>query len=159
MQKIYLQMQAMSVEEQTALLDALLQWSEKDVGVRPTHRVMNAGEVVRLSEGGAISIGAHTENHSSLPARPIDDQRKEIRRSKALLEEWLGHSIEGFAYPYGHSSQETAEEVRRAEFAYACACGGRPVRRDSDTHLLPRIDAPDVSGDSFERQLRSHFGR
>jgi peptidoglycan/xylan/chitin deacetylase (PgdA/CDA1 family) len=143
---------------QTDVLDRLHDWARTSPVVRASHRALDAAEIAALADGGLCDVGAHTVSHPALPREPIEAQRDEIRRSRAALEQWIGRSVTGFAYPYGFYAAETVREARAAGFDYACACLGHPVRAGSDRFLLPRVQVPDVPGTSLRRMLEETFG-
>ncbi len=63
-----------------------------------------------------------------------------------------------FAYPFGtraHYTRETAELVRRAGLASACANLPSPVERGTDPFEIPRRIVPDVDGEKFAELLES----
>ena len=88
---------------------------------------------------------------------PVDLQRDEIQRSKAHLEEVLGHSVTSFAYPYGISTPETVALVRATAFEYACSGSGKAIRRTTDHFQLPRVMVQDWDGEEFARRLSHSF--
>jgi peptidoglycan/xylan/chitin deacetylase (PgdA/CDA1 family) len=118
---------------------------------------MTLAEVCALEQGGLLEVGAHTVTHPLLAAHALAFQRDEIRRSKALLEEALGHPVTSFAYPYGAYTKETPALVREAEFNCACSTVKATVWRRSDRFQLPRCDGKDWTGEEFEKQLLMWF--
>ena len=68
-------------------------------------------EVERLCECG-VSFGAHTVNHSRLHELPWEEVQRELRDSRARLEDHLQLPVETFAYPYAFP-QEDHEFVAR----------------------------------------------
>jgi peptidoglycan/xylan/chitin deacetylase (PgdA/CDA1 family) len=143
--------------EQQSSLDQLLAWSGATASGRETHRTMTADEVRRLAEGGLVEIGSHTVTHPALSALTLDRQRHEILQSKAHLEEILGDPVRSFAYPFGGTSDYTAETVGiLRESGYTSACSNFPgiVRADTDLYQLPRIDVRDGDGDQLISCLR-----
>jgi peptidoglycan/xylan/chitin deacetylase (PgdA/CDA1 family) len=126
--------------------------------VRPARRALELDEMRELERGGLIEVGAHTVNHPQLSnAAPIV-ALQEITESKRHLEQHLGHSVTGFAYPYGLYSPLAVEMVRSAGFEYACSCIHSPVRHDSQLHLLPRLEALNWSGHEFAAKMRKWLG-
>jgi peptidoglycan/xylan/chitin deacetylase (PgdA/CDA1 family) len=128
---------------------------------RPSHRAVTADELVELAGYSCVEIGAHTVRHPSLASLPVEDQRSEIRASKAQLEAMLGTEVRTFSYPYGGSpdySADTVREARDAGFALACANVEGLVRRRTDPFELPRFLVRDWDGDEFERRLRGWLG-
>jgi peptidoglycan/xylan/chitin deacetylase (PgdA/CDA1 family) len=152
--EVYGLVQPLPEKERSRVLDELLAQSGLDeTGVRPTHRVLEPDEVVELSRGGIVEIGAHTVSHPALPSQPPALQREEIARSKATIEEWLGAEVSGFAYPYGLHDEVSVAAVKDAGFLYACAGIYRSVWRGSDRYRLPRVEVADSNGDALGERL------
>lgn len=81
-----------------------------------------------LDQNG-FEIGSHTVWHVNLVRTP--DKRSEIGQGKKTVEEWLGHPIQGFAYPFGTYRQADIAEIQRVGFKYACTIlQGATLRRD-----------------------------
>ncbi len=150
--------QSMSEVDRQQVLDLVLNWAGMTPTARSTHHALEPKKVVELKRGGIVDVGAHTVHHLELPAQPLHVQREEIRKSKSDLEHLLGHTVRGFAYPYGLYSEESVAAVREAGFDYACACSSQTVRRNSDVYLLPRVDVLNWDGDGFAQRLRKHLG-
>ena len=106
-----------------------------------------------MEDGVLIEIGAHTVTHPPLPTRPLDEQREEIRQSKADLERLLCHPVVSFAYPHGRHAAETVAEVRSAGFRVACTTVPEAVTASADPLTLPRMQVVDGDGEAFLRQL------
>jgi peptidoglycan/xylan/chitin deacetylase (PgdA/CDA1 family) len=135
-------------------------WRVDGPGRRPKHRPLSVEEIGRLERGGLVEVGAHTVNHPLLSEVSTAVQRREIRQSKARLEEILGHGVNSFAYPYGKSADyttETVDAVRRAGFACACSTVTGVVRRSSDPFQLPRVWVRNCSGERLATQLDRWF--
>lgn len=142
--------------ERRKVLDELRAWAGVEPKVRLTHRPLSADEVLRLTEGGLIEVGAHSVTHPVLSAFPVAAQRTEILGSKAHLEEILGKPVTSFAYPYGSGSDYTVETVtlvREAGFKVACANFPKGVQRGTDPFQLPRFLVRDWDGEAFARRL------
>ncbi len=150
----------MAESERQKVLDELLVWAgAKPVG-RTTHRALSLKEVVALSQGDLIEVGAHTVTHPTLSALPAASQRGEIEESKNLLEEVLGCPVTSFAYPYGTQTDYTAETValvREAGFACACSAVEGVVHPLTDRFDLPRVFVQDWDGEEFAKQLSMWF--
>jgi peptidoglycan/xylan/chitin deacetylase (PgdA/CDA1 family) len=59
------------------------------------------------NQNNSVKWGCHTQTHSNLgEERNVQILKNEIMDSKTLLENNLGHSIDRFAFPNGHSSLE-----------------------------------------------------
>jgi peptidoglycan/xylan/chitin deacetylase (PgdA/CDA1 family) len=150
---VWKQLYQLTEGEKRRLLDVLRQWAGASGEGRSTHRALSTEELVTLTEGGLIEVGAHTVTHAALSLFSSDLQRQEIRQSKADLEEVLGHSIRSFAYPHGDYTWETVSFVRDAGFACACSTQAYSVRPQTDPFQLPRMQVQDWDGEEFERRL------
>ena len=115
---------------------------------------MTSDDVRTLTDGGLVTIGAHTVTHPALGALPPERQRAEIAASVAACREIVGDRVNGFAYPYGDRSAATVAAVRAKGLAWACSTEARPVAAADDRWDLPRVQVPDWDGDTFARRLR-----
>lgn len=154
-------MHPMSEPKRLKMREEMLAWAGSRPMVRPTHRTLSREEVMLLARGGLVDVGAHTVTHPMLSALPERAQREEIQRSKAYLEDVLNQAVSSFAYPYGREcdyTDETVAIVRQAGFDCACTTSAGLVGGRADLHRLPRIQAQDVDGEVFARQLAEWFG-
>jgi peptidoglycan/xylan/chitin deacetylase (PgdA/CDA1 family) len=156
-------LRSLATEERQKVLQELSVWSGRGTTDhartgRPTHRTLSPDEVTCLAEGELIEVGAHTVTHPVLSTLAAAAQEGEIRRSKADLEELLGHSVMSFSYPHGAYTAETAAIVQEAGFTCACACGDDAVWQGTDCFQLPRLGVPDWDGERFARWLRGWQG-
>lgn len=85
-------------------------------------------EVVALG----FEIGGHSMNHPDLTTVSDHKLQAEVTMSREILQEKLGESIDGFAYPEGAYGLREVKAVRKAEYQYA-------VTVDSGDNL-PRTD-------------------
>jgi peptidoglycan/xylan/chitin deacetylase (PgdA/CDA1 family) len=138
-----------------AELDAL--WGKAGLDPENSMDWMTPPELIALARGGLVEIGAHTATHPRLPGLGYDAQLDEVESSKRDLEQVLGRPVDSFSYPYGQYDRTSMECVKAAGFLRACASGERAVTRRSNRLALPRIQAPDVSGDELERLLDSRL--
>jgi peptidoglycan/xylan/chitin deacetylase (PgdA/CDA1 family) len=139
--------------EQTQILEVLFQWAGVSSRLRPTRRTMTLEELRRLDQGKRIEIGAHTANHPYLPAHSLDLQDQEIIQGRQQLEQWLGHSIRSFAYPYGGYIKQTVKLLSEAGFDYACSTVAEPVWWGSHDLQIPRFEVRDWDGVTFKDHL------
>jgi peptidoglycan/xylan/chitin deacetylase (PgdA/CDA1 family) len=119
---------------------------------QPEHRALLPTEMIELQNDGLIEIGAHTMTHPILSRLPISEQEEEIRESKALLENILGKTITGFAYPNGFFTEQTEALVKEMGFNYACSS-----RRDVIWQQSPDLPSAPLLAQRLER--RSFFPR
>lgn len=76
----------------------------------------------------------------------------EIRRSKAVLQELLGHQVDYFAYPKGknqHFSLADKEYVKSCGYKAALTMENSVLSRSSDFFVIGRLGVRDVSLTSF----------
>jgi peptidoglycan/xylan/chitin deacetylase (PgdA/CDA1 family) len=70
-------------------------------------------EVQALANTPGIEVGSHTAAHPILARAGREQQREQIFRNKACLEEWTSRPVTAFAYPNGRPGEDyTAETVR-----------------------------------------------
>lgn len=112
-----------------------------------TGPLMTWEELVAI-EGLGVEVGAHTMTHARLAALSLSEQACQITECKHALEDHLGHSIAGFAYPYGSANDytnETVTLVREAGYSWAATNRYGPNGPDADLWALRRVwvDASD----------------
>ena len=64
---------------------------------------------------GGMAIGAHTHTHAMLSKLSEDEQRNELRQSRAIISEKLGIGVDSFAYPFGSRTAFTKKTEQIAE--------------------------------------------
>ena len=97
---------------------------------------------VRELDRAGIEIGAHTHSHEILARLEPAAARREIQRSKELLERGLGHPVPNFAYPFGRRWDYHAaakEGARAAGFASATTTHAGTNRAGADRYELRRV--------------------
>ena len=67
--------------------------------------------------------------------------------SKKLLEDALGTSIPGLAYPFGYSSTAVRHAAIEAGYAYACIVGNAMASPQHDPLALPRLTVKASTGE------------
>jgi peptidoglycan/xylan/chitin deacetylase (PgdA/CDA1 family) len=101
-----------------------------------------------------IEVASHSHTHPQLDRVPPPVVRDEVVRSRELLEDNLGCSIEGFAYPFGYWQRHVRTSVDAAAYSYACAVGESAVAAGADNLTLPRLTVTAGLGmDGFTRLL------
>jgi peptidoglycan/xylan/chitin deacetylase (PgdA/CDA1 family) len=155
--RIYRQANGMAPDARERLFARLRKETAPAVRPRDLYRGMTPGELCRLAEGNLVEVGAHTVTHPWLPKLTAEEQRAEVRGSRAQLETILGHSVTSFSYPHGQVSGEVVSEVRNAGFEYACSSAVDLARPASPLFQLPRVQVRSVDGDEFSARLRFWF--
>ncbi len=96
-------------------------------------------EELKEMEKSQITIGSHTVDHVYLPGVPLDWQSYQIKESKRVLEEKLGHTIDFFAYPSGGFSDGTKDIVEAAGYRAALTTNRGNKRFNEDVYELKRV--------------------
>ena len=105
-------------------------------------RLLNKSELVELRNAGVL-IGGHSMTHPRLSRLSSTEQREEIVRCKAILEDILGEDVSAFAYPYGTVRDycaETVRHVRESGFAIAVTNRYGAVETSCDPFTVRRIN-------------------
>jgi peptidoglycan/xylan/chitin deacetylase (PgdA/CDA1 family) len=110
-------------------------------------------EIIELTRGGLVDVGAHSSTHPCLADLSVSEQRAEINGSKKNLEKILGHPVIGFSYPNGSFTAQTQAIVRDSGFHFACASESGVAWRSGDLFRLPRFWISDLDGAAFLRWL------
>jgi peptidoglycan/xylan/chitin deacetylase (PgdA/CDA1 family) len=129
-------------------------WIGADSRGHNLQRALTSDEVIELSNGELLEIGAHTMAHPFLDGLATADQKFEIQQSKSILENLLGRTVSSFSYPNGSSSERIMAIVRDSGFTCACTTRNDVVWRGSDPFQLPRFWVPDCDGKTFSRWLK-----
>jgi peptidoglycan/xylan/chitin deacetylase (PgdA/CDA1 family) len=138
----------------------LLQWAGAGEEKREVNRAMTVEELQRLARSRWVTVGAHTISHTPLSSLSVDEQTKEINGSKKQLEDWLGHEVRVFSYPFGRRSDYTRDTVdlcREAGFARAAANFPGQAHRWTDRYQIPRQKVFDWPLARFGEQLKGFF--
>ena len=118
--------------------------------------MMTPAQIKQLAECG-VTIGAHTVNHPILKVLPEEQQQQEISRSKQQLEEWLGQSVQHFAYPNGAEGVDfddvTLKLVQQAGFGSAVVTNWGVSDANTPPHLLKRFTPWDKTPARFHLRL------
>ena len=94
---------------------------------------------IKEMEKSGISFGSHTRLHTYLPSLDKAEQRNQIRGSKEILEQQLGHSIEYFAYPSGGFNDSIIALLKEAGYKAACTTNRGYHRLNDDPYVIKRI--------------------
>lgn len=83
-----------------------------EIGNNPD--LMTWQQVLEMQESGLVSFGSHGLNHKNIRRMDENLALQELRESKRILEEKLGHKVESFCYPFGAGG--TDKRVRKLVF-------------------------------------------
>lgn len=77
---------------------------------------------LREMAAAGMTIGSHSHSHAFLRRLSADDQLTELQTSKRVLEQIVGRTVRGLAYPYGQTTDYDATTQGAARLAgYDCA--------------------------------------
>jgi peptidoglycan/xylan/chitin deacetylase (PgdA/CDA1 family) len=128
------------------------------VNPRPDHALMTSAQVRELAAHPLVDVGAHSMTHTVMSLLSMDEQRREIRESRARIEELVGKPVTSFAYPFGHDGTiDDASRVaaREAGMRVACSTEWAPATRRADLFALPRLMVRNGDAAWLERTLRA----
>lgn len=121
-----------------------------DAGWRAAERrpegTLTWDQIVETAAEG-IEIGAHSHAHPQLDQLGRKRLRDELTVSKELLEEAIGTSVPGLAYPFGYSNVTVRRAAVDAGYAYACAVGNAMAHPQGDPLALPRLTIKASTGE------------
>ncbi|MFD5738888.1 polysaccharide deacetylase family protein [Streptomyces massasporeus] len=86
----------------------------------PPAPMMTLARAAELERSG-MEIGSHTVTHAQLDTLSAKALAYELRTSKAVLEDALGHEIRHLAYPHGYNSPRVRAMSARAGYETATA--------------------------------------
>jgi peptidoglycan/xylan/chitin deacetylase (PgdA/CDA1 family) len=87
-------------------------------------------ELRSLARTDLIEIGSHTVSHSHLTRLSDDELRRELRDSKAAVEDNLGRPCPHLAYPYGEHDARVRDAARAAGYSAGFAAPGTSTTVD-----------------------------
>jgi peptidoglycan/xylan/chitin deacetylase (PgdA/CDA1 family) len=150
---LYQVLRKLSILEREQALREIERWANVSAEGRLTHRSLSFQEVLDLSQGDLIEVGAHTVTHPFLSELSLASQRFEIQQSKAALEELLNRPVTSFSYPNGDYTLATLSLVQEIGFSQSCCSISDQVQPHSNPFLLPRLVVEDSDGETFSRWL------
>lgn len=114
--------------------------------------LVSAAEARDLEQAG-VHCQSHALTHARLASLETADVTRELRVSRSILEEALGHPVRHLAYPHG--SFDGRVQAEAAEAGYLSACSTLPSKAIplDDVLAMPRVkvDGRDGSGDFLSR--------
>ena len=111
----------------------------------------------RRLAGTGLSIGSHTLDHAILARESPQEQRRNLRESREILQRELQVEVDTLAYPNGKRvdyDATTIEAARAAGYSYAVTTWGSPVAAGDPTYEIHRtLISPSMSGGRFAAKL------
>lgn len=104
--------------------------------------MLTAQQLRDLAADGC-EIGSHTMTHPNLDCLRTERADREIRLSRAVLEEAIGRPVEHFAYPHGYHSGRNKQQVAAAGYRSAMAVRNVLSHGRDDPFALSRVTITD----------------
>jgi peptidoglycan/xylan/chitin deacetylase (PgdA/CDA1 family) len=101
---------------------------DADALIEPEEAICDWSELRELTRHG-ISVQSHGVSHRRFSQLSQAEQDQELLRSKTVLEDGLGKSVEVFSFPYGDDGADpriVARLLARSGYRAACLYGGGP---------------------------------
>jgi peptidoglycan/xylan/chitin deacetylase (PgdA/CDA1 family) len=125
----------------TATVFVTTSWVQ-DAGSEPATRrpgrMLSWSQITEAVDAG-FEAGAHSCQHPQLDQVSAARLHDELYISKAELEDQLGVSVPGLAYPYGYSNPIVRRVAREAGYAYGYAVRNTMTAPGADLFRLPRL--------------------
>lgn len=99
-----------------------------------------------MKKSGLVSFGSHTYNMhylednkaSFLDSSKYDEFKKDIIKSKNVIEDELNVSVKSIAYPFGETSDGVTKIVKEANFKEAFLISPNPIDNKTDSYYQSR---------------------
>ncbi len=104
----------------------------------PPAPMMTLDRAAELERSG-MEIGSHTVTHAQLDTLSGKALAHELRTSKAVLEDALGHPVRHLAYPHGYNSPRVRAESARAGYETASAVRHALSSRRDERYRIARL--------------------
>ena len=143
----------------TATVFVTTGWVQDGTGSvsRRPGRMLSWSQVAEVVAAG-MEVGAHSSQHPPLDQIPGVRLRGELYTSKARLEDELGISVLGLAYPFGYSNAMVREVARAVGYGYGYAVRNATANPASDLFKLPRLTVHhSTSLSEFRRLVAGQF--
>jgi peptidoglycan/xylan/chitin deacetylase (PgdA/CDA1 family) len=120
-------------------------WWYADYGLKPLP-MLNWQELRELVKNG-VDIESHGCSHSKLTYLTHSEIEHEVRKSKDILEQGLGKSVDYFCYPFGEVDQNIIEATRSAGYKGATCMEQGLYKVVDDPYLIKRQSLDYISID------------
>lgn len=129
-------------QQRQEYLSSILNKLELSAEQIPVSAMMDWDMVSAMRHAG-VDFGSHTLSHPILSKEKLATMRDEVILSKQFIEDKLGHTINGFAYPNGTEDDyddDTVLAVKDAGYGYAVTTISGTNYADADPFQLKRIN-------------------
>lgn len=124
-------------------IEKLLDRLQEATGVEPdparaADELLMTWDDVRALRDAGMGVGSHTWTHRVLTKVDGAEARRQLTRSRGVLEEQLGRPVRTLAYPVGGFDRRVIQQARAAGYELAYAYGGGVSRLPSADLLALR---------------------
>jgi len=102
-------------------------------------RALTIEDIRSMAHASTIGFGAHSLCHDALTQLTPERARESILQSKLVLEEWTGHPVRHFAYPYGSFDATVVRLVRECGFVTSHSTIPGFWREGTSLFEIPRL--------------------
>jgi peptidoglycan/xylan/chitin deacetylase (PgdA/CDA1 family) len=134
----------------TGMVGRTTRWTDGEVELPPVP-LLTWAQIKALQAGG-WEIGAHSITHGFLTQCSQAGLRRELRESKATVEERLDTQVAAFAYPQGDYDRRVMAETCLAGYTTATTVDQGRAGLNDDPFRLPRLL---VSGNTTPAAMRA----
>lgn len=110
-----------------------------------------------MQASGLVDIESHTLTHPNLPEKNVSDIQKELRKSKYMIEKWLGKECKIIAFPYGGYNEKLVPLAAAAGYESAVLVDDKlsadPSYANTKADGLYSIKRLTISGDVTSAHL------
>ena len=104
---------------------------------------MTVNDIKYISDIPEITIGSHTIHHFITPNCTDEELEYEIKKSKYILENWIGKEVKYFAYPFGDFSGREKRILIKYGFEMAATTRKSLIYNNEDLYFIPRFGVSD----------------
>lgn len=158
-ESLLIELRRMPSEKREREIEILASLFKSEQG-RETHRAMTFEELKKMQRSKSAMIGAHTHLHPSLGALTFDEQFKEIKTSKKIIEEVTGEKVIHFSYPFGTHidyNNDTIKIVKQLGFKMTAANYPAMSHKHSNIFRFPRFLVRNWNEEEFKKNMKAFF--
>jgi peptidoglycan/xylan/chitin deacetylase (PgdA/CDA1 family) len=138
-QRLLSGLQALEPEHRERMTAAVEEQARAGGSMVPPLRALTIEDIRAMASSGPIGFGAHSLCHDALTQLTPERARASILESKLVLEEWTGHPIRHFAYPYGSFNPTVVRLVRECGFLTSHSTIPGFWREETSLFEIPRL--------------------
>jgi len=138
-QRILSRLQLLEPELREQVTGEVVEQARAGGSMVPPLRALTIEDVRSMASSSHIEFGAHSLCHDALTQLTPEKARQSILQSKLVLEEWTGHPVRHFAYPYGSFDPTVVRLVRECGFLTSHSTIPGFWREETSLFEIPRL--------------------